>query len=315
MMTTRELAAAITKGASKQTYYTIRMFVDRPRRDDAFRAYAYFRWVDDVLDVEAAPGAVSLAAAPERERFLGRQQRLLEQCLAGEMPLVADSREAMLVELVRNARPSDLGLAAYLRNMMLVMEFDVRRRGQLISQAELADYTRCLATAVTEAMHHFIGHGAIAPSDVTRYAAASGAHVLHMLRDTFDDVRAGYFNVPREVLEAHSIGPEAVHSEGYRAWVSDRLALARKCFEAGRDYLACVPHVRHRLAATAYIARFEWLIREIERDDFMLRPRYAGQRRFARALGSSGLDIARAVGGAGRGSPSPRIAWPRGGRS
>ena len=46
------LAVAITKSASKQTYATIRLFADRDRASDAFRAYAYFRWVDDVLDAE-----------------------------------------------------------------------------------------------------------------------------------------------------------------------------------------------------------------------------------------------------------------------
>ena len=53
------LASAITKAASTQTYYTIRFLVDRPRMDDAFRAYAYFRWVDDVLDAEAPLGSVA----------------------------------------------------------------------------------------------------------------------------------------------------------------------------------------------------------------------------------------------------------------
>ncbi len=46
-------AATLTKIASKQTYYTIRFLVDRARVEDAFRAYAYFRWVDDVLDADA----------------------------------------------------------------------------------------------------------------------------------------------------------------------------------------------------------------------------------------------------------------------
>jgi hypothetical protein len=39
------LPAFITKTASKQTYYIIRALVDRTRRLDAYRAYAYFRWV------------------------------------------------------------------------------------------------------------------------------------------------------------------------------------------------------------------------------------------------------------------------------
>jgi phytoene/squalene synthetase len=45
------LAASITKAASKQTYYMIRFLVDRERVAEAYRAYAYFRWVDDFLDV------------------------------------------------------------------------------------------------------------------------------------------------------------------------------------------------------------------------------------------------------------------------
>jgi phytoene/squalene synthetase len=309
-VTRSRLAAAITRAASKQTYYTIRLLVDRPRRDDAFRAYAYFRWLDDVLDDQTQWDASS-AAARERQRFLARQMRLLEECLAGEELPITNAYESMLVELVRNARPSDLGLAAYLRNMMLVMEVDGRRRGRLVSAAELDQYTRCLATAVTEAMHHFIGHGAITPRDGTRYAAASGAHIVHMLRDTIEDVRAGYFNVPREVLETHSIGPGDVRSDGYRSWVSGRLALARTYFEAGRAYLACVPHARHRLAASAYIARFEWLIRQIERDRFVLRPRYAQRAIFGSALRTSGFDIAQVTGIGWNGTPSRRMAWPR----
>ncbi len=51
----RALAADITRAASKQTYYTIRFLVDRSLVEDAYRAYAYFRWVDDCLDQEKRP--------------------------------------------------------------------------------------------------------------------------------------------------------------------------------------------------------------------------------------------------------------------
>jgi phytoene/squalene synthetase len=190
----------------------------------------------------------------------------------------------MLVELVRRADPVDARLEAYLRHMMLVMDFDVRRRGRLVSQAELNEYTGWLATAVTEAMHYFIGNGAAAPHDETRYLAVSGAHILHMLRDTYADVRAGYFNIPREVLEAHSIQPEDVHSDAYRAWVEGRVQLAQAHFDAGRAYFARVQSPRHRLAGLAYMARFEWLIETLEREDFRLRPRYAEGRSLATGL-------------------------------
>ena len=96
--------------------------------------------------------------------------------------------------------------------MMLVMDFDTRRRGRLISQVELNEYTRWLAVAVTEALHYFIGHDCFTPHDEARYLAVSAAHITHMLRDTYADMRAGYFNIPREVLEANHIGPQDVLS-------------------------------------------------------------------------------------------------------
>ena len=63
-------ASSITKAASKQTYYTIRFLVDRERVDDAYRAYAYFRWVDDVLDAvcRAFDCSVQDLRAPGKER-------------------------------------------------------------------------------------------------------------------------------------------------------------------------------------------------------------------------------------------------------
>jgi phytoene/squalene synthetase len=276
---TCDLASAITKAASKQTYYTIRFLVDRPRVEDAYLAYAYFRWVDDVLDAVQAPGwAAAEVEREERARFLERQKALLAACLRGDEPVEVGRHEAMLVQLIRHAGPSDPRLGAYVRHMMRVMEFDVGRRGRLISGDELEDYTRSLAIAVTEAMHYFIGDGAAAPDDETRYMAVRGAHIVHMLRDTFVDARAGYFNVPREILEGFSIGPEDVRCDAYRAWVRDRVRLARTSFDAGKTYFAGLHSRRHRLAGLLYMARFEWLIDTLERNGFTLQAEYRERR-------------------------------------
>lgn len=267
----RDSAPTITETASKQTYYTIRLLVDRERVADAYRAYAYFRWVDDTLDADSARSG---AEAQERLVFLERQKTLLEKCYRREPFPDAASEERMLIELVQHDPDISSGLHSYLRNMMQVMEFDARRRGRLISKAELHGYTRWLATAVTEAMHYFIGQDCFSPHDETRYLAVTGAHITHMLRDTFDDMQAGYFNIPREVLEANHIQPQDIHSKAYRTWVRSRVQLACQCFGAGRKYLARVGNLRCRLAGFAYTARFEWLLDTIAREDYCLRQEY-----------------------------------------
>ncbi|UCF61830.1 MAG: hypothetical protein JSV37_03875, partial [Anaerolineaceae bacterium] len=48
---TAELARSITWASSKQTYFTVLLMVDKGLVEDCYRAYGYFRWADDVVDV------------------------------------------------------------------------------------------------------------------------------------------------------------------------------------------------------------------------------------------------------------------------
>ena len=293
---TISVASSITKAASKQTYYTIRFLADRDRIDDAYRAYGYFRWVDDALDADSG-------SALERMAFLERQKSLLEKCYQGQAPQDANIQEKMLVELVQHDQEKNSGLQLYLRNMMQVMDFDARRRGRPISQVELSEYTHWLATAVMECIHFFIGHDDFSPHDETRYLAVSAAHITHMLRDMFDDAQIGYYNIPREVLEANHIGPQDVQSNAYRAWVKSRVLLARQYFKSGKDYFRRVQNRRCRLACFAYIARFEWLLDTIEREGYCLRPQYQERKSTGVGLWMSWLTLSSMVNFEGSGVP------------
>ena len=150
------LAASITRAASIQTYSTVQLFVDRGLVQDAFRAYAYFRWVDDQLDQSDLPPAARLA-------FAQRQAELIDRCYRGDVPARLSAEERLLADLVRSNPTPNSGLEAYIRNMMAVMAFDAGRRGRWITRAELEQYTRWLAVGVTEALHYFIGSNSYSP--------------------------------------------------------------------------------------------------------------------------------------------------------
>jgi phytoene/squalene synthetase len=264
------LAANITRAASRQTYYTIRFLADRDRVADAYRAYAYFRWVDDWLDMQ-----VSLPL--ERLAFVERQQALIDPCSQRALPHDLTAEETMLLSLLRADREhngNNSGLQSYMRNMMAVMAFDANRRGRLISSRELDDYTRYLATGVTEAMHYFIGHDSPSPQSDSRYLAVAAAHITHMLRDTYEDVEAGYFNVPSEFLRTRRLNPCDIENDDYREWVKSRVELARAYFKAGEAYLSQIKHTRCRVAGYMYMARFMGVLDTIEGEGYRLRPSY-----------------------------------------
>ena len=282
------LAAGITRAASQQTYYTVRYLVDGERAPCAFQAYAYFRWVDDCLDREDADRC-------ERLAFIERQKNLMEKLYRGEIPTSPTREESMLVDLVRCDTENSSGLQSYIRNMMAVMSFDAGRRGRMISRQELSGYTRGLATAVTEALHYFIGHHAHAPRNENRYRSAAAAHITHMLRDTVEDVRAGYYNIPENYLESRSIDAQDVESPAYREWVKSRVGLARRYFKAGKDHLAQVASLRCRIAGYAYTARFEKVLDIIEQEGYQLRSNYQDLKSVESGLRMSAWALVQAV--------------------
>lgn len=289
MRNSSELARVTTKAASAQTFYIIQLLADRGRTDDACRAYAYFRWVDDWLDAETR-------GRSECRRFVARQQALIERCYVGNPPARVGHEEAILVDLIRNNPDRRSPLAAYILNMMAVMSFDAARRGRLISQSELDAYQRSLAVAVTEVMHYFIGRDQPAPHTSERYLVVTAAHIAHMLRDTREDIRAGYFNIPSEVLCAHGISPLDVESAPYKAWVRTRVQQARRYFRAGKRHLARVRNLRCRLAAYAYTSRFETVLDRIEDDGFLLRADYAARKTLRADLRTAGSILVSSLG-------------------
>lgn len=283
---TGDMAAAMTYAASRQSYYTIRFLADRDRVAEAYRAYAYFRWIDDRID----EGEESTT---ERAAFLRRQTALLEAAYRGRAPDDLCPEERMLAELIAGDTEPDSGLQTYLRNMMQVMAFDLERRGRLITAAELDNYIDLLATGVIEALLYFIGHDCPAPRDESRALAVRGACVIHMLRDLAEDCATGYINIPAEFLAANGIATGDLDHPAMRDWVAERVALARSCFHEGRDFIARVGNVRCRLAGRAYIARFEYVATLIERDGYRLRVAYPERKSGRAAVWMVGRVISR----------------------
>lgn len=262
-----KLAASITWASSRQAYWTIRGLVDRDRVADAFRAYGYFRWVDDQLDQV-------LTDRNQRLDFLSRQQALVEACYAGTHLPITCAHEQMVIDLIRHNPAPSGGLAAYIEHMFRVMRVDAERRGRLIHAAELEGYAHDLALAVTEALLWFIGHDQPRVDSPDQYASAAAAHIAHMLRDAHEDVHMGYFNIPLEVLDLARIGPEDFRHPAYRAWVAWQVSQARMNFAAGRGYLRQLASLRCRLAGFAYQERFVWLLEAVERSGYVLPPAY-----------------------------------------
>jgi len=268
------LARSITWAGSKQTYYTARLMVDKELVNDFYRAYAYFRWVDDVVDD-------SSRSDDERISFVRRQRELIDRLYGDERLDHLTPEEEMVAHLISHDRGENSGLQSFIRNMLAIIEFDAYRKGRLISQQELTWYLDCLGKSVTDGLQHFIGNGHLYPATDNRCLAAVASHITHLLRDTLPDTANGFINIPREYVEAHGISPENVDSPPFRAWVRSRVELARQYYREGRRYLNELDVLRCRIVGHWYCARFEGVLDGIERDGYILRPAYNERRKLS----------------------------------
>ena len=262
-----KLARSITWASSKQSYLTARLLADRALADDCLRAYAYFRWADDRIDI-------FLSGSEERTAFIKRQKALIDSLYLGVRPDDLTPEEAMLADLVAHDRGLESGLRSFIRNFMSVIEFDAHRHGRIASSHELSAYTTCLATAVMDGLQYFIGNGHPYPKTHERGLAVTGAHITHMLRDLLEDFSTGLVNIPVEYLESHGIDLTGEINAQLCPWVRDQVGLARYCLQEGKTYIDSLEVLRCKLAGVWYCARFECVLNAIERDGYRLREEY-----------------------------------------
>jgi phytoene/squalene synthetase len=269
--TTREtsaiLARSITRAGSRQTYFTASLMVDKSLVDEFYKAYAYFRWADDYIDITSQ-------TRDERISFAQRQRNLIDDLYNQKRPNNLEPEEKIVADLISKDNGNNSGLKSFIINMFAVIEFDAFRKGRLIDQSELDWYSSRLSQSVTDGLQYFIGNNSQYPDGENQYLAAHAAHITHLLRDMKRDIRDGFINIPQEYLDEQGIGPGDVESPSFRDWVQIRVELARKYFHEGKVYLDSLDVLRCKVMGYWYCARFEGVLDIIERDGYILRDDY-----------------------------------------
>jgi phytoene/squalene synthetase len=249
---TATLARSITRVGSKQTYYTARLLVDRELVNDFFRAFAYFRWADDIIDVGApvdsavlagvdTSGGVSSQSRDDCISFIKRQSELIDRVYNDERPDDLTPEEEIIADLISH------------------------------SQDELMWYSDTLAKSVTDGIRYFVGNGHRYPATDDSHLAATTAHIAHLLRDMSQDTVDGFINIPREYLVEHGISQTEADSPAFRAWVHGQVEQAQQYFDEGKRYLDGLNVMRCIIAGYWYSAWFEGVLDTIERDGFVPR--------------------------------------------
>lgn len=263
-----DLAKKITKSSSIQTYYTIILLTDKNLVNDCFKAYAYFRWLDDEIDIE-------LNSKSKRLLFIKRQKRIINDLYKQKKVSELSLEERIIDELIKSDTSKNSKLKSFIINFLKIIEFDADRKARIINQKELDWYSDTLGKAVTDCLQYFIGNQKHYQTSKDQYKAATAAHITHMLRDLNKDVTNGYINLPKEYLTKSKLKPDDNDNPIYQRLIKERVLQARDYFKSGKQYLDKLSVLRCKLAGYWYCFRFEQTLEKIEQDKFRLRKNYS----------------------------------------
>ncbi len=169
-------------------------------RDAAAVVYAYCRYVDDAIDSVTGPA--------QRVALAGLRTELA-QVYAGN----PDARLASLAHVVQTYGIPQHYFSELLRGMQLDAD------GQRYSTtADLVDYCYCVASVVGLIMCHIMGIRRSASDAAERCTLARAAHLgiamqlTNICRDVLEDHQRSRCYVPDELLTAHGVDAQRMHT-------------------------------------------------------------------------------------------------------
>lgn len=255
------------KASNLTAYILVRLFTRADRNDYLCMAYAYFRWIDDIVDSPTT-------SDEEKEQFIERQRRFLANLYDG---LVFQDSRTLEEQFAQCFVAYDRKMGCILKDdvlgMLSVLKHDLERDRVPWPAAEMHEFITLESRSYINMIRFSCGEeGNYSGSN--RYDEGVACKLAHMLRDFIEDLNQGTMNISRDDLEKYEINLDKVNNENFRLWVRDQVMFAGECFRLGRRNLSNSSQLRYKIASNLYCAKYEDILAMIEQDKYFLRSDY-----------------------------------------
>jgi phytoene/squalene synthetase len=270
MLTLQDLqivARQRAKASNLTAYLLVRLFTKADRRDYLFLIYAYFRWIDDMVD---SPGT----SKEEKERFIEQQRGFLANLYDGQACLETCTLEEQFAQwFVAYDREIGFLLKDDVLGMFSVLKHDLDRDRAPWSAEEMYEFI-CLESKSYINMIRFSCGETGNYKGANRYDEGVACKLAHLLRDFVEDLNQGTMNISRDDLQKYEINLDKGNHENFRLWVKDQVMLAGERFRMGKHNLSNSSRLRYKIASQLYCAKYEDILAMIEKDNYFLRAKY-----------------------------------------
>ncbi len=251
-------AESITRKSTHFGYLLCKTFFKAETTLPLFQAYAYFRWLDDLVD-QSNDSKESLAS------FMIRQKNLVTSWYNDESPQVSNLYETFIRETISHDKANELQLHSMIENFIEAIAWDVSRRYSIVSKHELGIYSLRLGRSYAEGLLFGLGMKSNNPNyDIALDKCGSAAHIAHTLRDLSIDLNLGYINISCEDMKLFDIDPLDPTLHGIGKWVAFSVEKAEALFSEGKIYQKTFPTIKSRIVFDIVCSRYLSVLRRVK---------------------------------------------------
>lgn len=245
------------------TFWYSFSFFSRSRRNTLFRAYEYFRWVDDYIDDKKT-------LTKDAKRLLSREIRLISTLYSHKPITPTYIFEEYISSVISEDYENRNGMQEIINGFFCALSWDVRRRNRIPTAKELTSYSQYLGCSYSQGITYGLNYH---PTD-SRFLEVSNncgvaAHITHMLRDFFIDLEIGYINISKEDIEKYHINLSSNRQDLKMAlspWCKDQFLKTQNLFNQGLNSINKLPGFRARFAFRLISIRYLLILKKVKRD-------------------------------------------------
>jgi phytoene/squalene synthetase len=177
--------------------------------------------------------------------------------------------ENMLLIILEHDKRGNCYLQRHVLEMLSALQFDSKRRHQISSKDELDLYSTLLGRAYTNFILSFISRS-VNGKDSAVHLAGYAAHKAHILRDFYQDISMGYYNISNEELMKHGYLKDQLLSADLRPWVFDVVQESYENFKCGLKGIMQLEDLRCRFIGLLISVQYLYVLERIKCNDYVL---------------------------------------------
>jgi phytoene/squalene synthetase len=223
------------------------------RREILFGAYAYFRWLDDVLDNKDV-------STEESINILARESFFISSLYENKSPQSKCIEEKYISFVICKDLLDNNGFRVIIDGFMSALSWDIKRKHRIPTQQELDEYSLRLGRSYYQCLVFGLDFH---PSDKcfkdVGEICGVAAHLAHILRDFFFDLSIGYVNISQEDVTKYHIDLSLKNPElrqNLKPWSRDVIFKSTDMFKKGMKSINKIPSFKARLAISLMCTRY-----------------------------------------------------------